>query len=76
MCPYMDSASGDEGEGRFCPVTNDRLIPAGLAAPPPPPGGEVEGLIATAKATIRDDGFLFLINYAVSFDQVSDHMTE
>lgn len=31
-------------------------------------------LISTAKAAIRDDGFLYLVNYGVALDQVSHRL--
>jgi len=52
--------------------------------PPPPPTEDidyaklhtidlalVQKLIATAKEAIHEDGFLYLVNYGVSLDQVS-----
>lgn len=35
----------------------------------------VEQLIATAKEAIHEDGFLYLVNYGVSLDQVNDAYT-
>lgn len=37
---------------------------------------EVQELVATAKSAIREDGFLFLVNYGVSFEQASEAKTQ